>query len=171
MTTIDPRPDEADASAPVAAQAPQDGPQAAEQAEPAEDAADTALVRSLRLESRGRKDRVRALESRIAELEQEVGDHRTYRLDHAVREANAGRPRRLADVSDLFVFSSAADLLDDNGAPDPNKIQAALDQLIDKKPHLVQRTSGWDGGLRGSTVPPPAPSLGGLIGAAARGED
>ena len=44
---------------------------------------------------------------------------------------------RLFDPSDLTL---SADLLDDDGLTDKTKVQAAIQSLIDAKPHLAKRT-------------------------------
>jgi hypothetical protein len=57
--------------------------------------------------------------------------------------ALAANTRRLADPSDL---RPSADLLDDDGLPDPAKIDAAIEVLLTAKPHLASRTPRGDVG-------------------------
>jgi hypothetical protein len=133
---------------------------------------DNDLVRSLRAESRKRKERAQAAEERLAALEAELADHRRYRLEQTITEIASTQPNRLLanpmDLLDLNRLINPDDLLNDDGTPSPEKIEAAIADLLARKPHL-RATGGFDGGFKpGPTL---SPSLGSLIGRAARGED
>ena len=49
---------------------------------------------------------------------------------------------RLADPSDLLDGAAHGVLLDDNGAPDPEKVKAAISELLARRPHYAKRISG-----------------------------
>ncbi|MBA2557111.1 MAG: hypothetical protein H0V12_07200 [Chloroflexi bacterium] len=157
---------------PEAAETAQDAPQDTEAVEVAEGANDSDLVRSLRSESRNRKEKLRSAEERIADLEAEVADHRKHRLEQTIAELasplGGGIKRAMASPLDLLDFADASTLLDDAGRPDPDKIGEAIDGLLARKPHLAYRWGSMDGGVR--TAPSVAPSLGSLIGRVARGD-
>ena len=50
----------------------------------------------------------------------------------------------LADPADLLAHVDAADLTDDDGTPDPEKITVATAALLAKKPHLASRKPAGD---------------------------
>ena len=52
------------------------------------------------------------------------------------------RTARLADPSDLLDGADHAALVDDDGAPDPDKVKAAVSELLARKPHYAKRISG-----------------------------
>ena len=49
---------------------------------------------------------------------------------------------RLADPADLLDGADATALLDDDGAPDSEKVKAAVTELLARKPHYAKRISG-----------------------------
>jgi hypothetical protein len=49
---------------------------------------------------------------------------------------------RLADPADLLEGADTAALLGDDGAPDPEKVKAAVTELLGRKPHYAKRISG-----------------------------
>jgi len=49
---------------------------------------------------------------------------------------------RLADPSDLLDGATHAALVDDDGAPDPEKVKGAVSELLARKPHYAKRISG-----------------------------
>ena len=55
----------------------------------------------------------------------------------AVREEG-----RLADPSDLLDGAAHGVLLDDDGAPDPEKVKAANSELLARRPHYAKRIGG-----------------------------
>ena len=55
----------------------------------------------------------------------------------AVREEG-----RLADPSDLLDGAAHGILLDDDGAPDPEKVKAANSELLARRPHYAKRIGG-----------------------------
>jgi hypothetical protein len=69
-----------------------------------------------------------------------------------------GRPADLLDGAD------ATALLDDEGAPDPEKVKAAVAELLARKPHYVKRISGDVGrGARPGCPTDPNEELCGII--------
>ncbi len=66
--------------------------------------------------------------------------------------AYASESRKLADPSDLPMRD---DLLDEDGTPDRDKVLAAVDELLTRKPHLAAtRPVGDVGqGARGEVAP------------------
>jgi hypothetical protein len=55
----------------------------------------------------------------------------------AVREEG-----RLADPSDLLDGAAHGVLLDDDGAPDPEKVKAAISELLARRPRYAERIGG-----------------------------
>jgi hypothetical protein len=49
---------------------------------------------------------------------------------------------RLADPSDLLDGAAHGVLLDDNGAPDPEKVKAAISELLARRPHYAKGIGG-----------------------------
>jgi hypothetical protein len=49
---------------------------------------------------------------------------------------------RLADPSDLLDGAAHGVLLDDDGAPDPEKVKAAISELLARRPHYAKRIGG-----------------------------
>ena len=49
---------------------------------------------------------------------------------------------RLADPADLLDGADATALLGDDGAPDPEKVKAAVTELLARRPHYAKRISG-----------------------------
>ncbi len=127
-------------------------------------------VRRLRSEAAARRREVKEGEERITAMELEMRELREARLHRAVSDANATRRARLADVSDLWTFTDTADLVGEDGKPDPERIEAAIAELVQRKPHLaISPGSPTRGVMPGG--PPVAPlGLGALVGRAARGE-
>lgn len=93
------------------------------------DAFPRAYVEQLRKENADRRKRAEELEGRNAKL---VG-----RLLRAEVEADG----RLADPADLLDGADQAALLDDDGAVDPEKVKAAVTELLGRKPHYAKRIS------------------------------
>jgi hypothetical protein len=89
-----------------------------------------AYVEQLRKENAERRTRAEKLEGVNANL---VG-----RLLRAEVEADG----RLADPADLLDGADAAALLDDDGAVDPEKVKAAVTELLGRKPHYAKRIGG-----------------------------
>lgn len=105
---------------------------------PTEGSADSfprAVVEKLRKEAAGYRDRAKTAEARISELE------------HALHTAHVTATGRLADPTDL---AYAAEHLDD-----PDALTAAIDALLETKPHLAARQLHGDAGQgnRGDTQP------------------
>lgn len=73
-------------------------------------------------------------------------------LSRALVTAYAASTGRLADASDLPV---TADLMDNDGMPDAEKVTAAVAELLERKPHLAAtRPVGDVGqGVRGDAAP------------------
>lgn len=60
----------------------------------------------------------------------------------------------LADPSDLFAWTASEALFDEEGLPDDERIQEAIEGLLEKKPHLRTRDARGDidQGGRGENV-------------------
>jgi hypothetical protein len=88
---------------------------------------------------------------------------RTKRLTAGLLVAAVREDGRLADPSDLLDGADDAALLDDDGAPDPEKVKAAVSELLARKPHYAKRISGDVG--QGARPGPadPAEELWGII--------
>lgn len=89
-----------------------------------------AYVQELRAEAI--KHRLRA--KRATEGEQRLLAAETHRAAADV----------LADPTDLLTFTETAELLDDDGWPDPERIAAAAADLVARKPHLAVRRPRGD---------------------------
>lgn len=70
---------------------------------------------------------------------------------------------RLADPTDL---AYSDDLCDEHGVPDEAKVAAAVDELLERKPHLASRRPVGDVG-QGARPEPDGVSLAGLLRAGA----
>lgn len=86
----------------------------------------------------------------VEKLREEAAGHRVkaQRADEAVSRLTAATIEKvtagvLADPSDLPVTD---DLTDDDGWPDPEKIEAAARDLVARKPHLADRRPAGDVG-------------------------
>lgn len=84
-------------------------------------------------------------------------------VDTTVRSAAADH---LADPGDILVFADEADLLDDDGYPDPDKIVNAARALATARPHLAPRRPRGDIG-QGATAPAAGVDLAGILRARA----
>jgi hypothetical protein len=71
------------------------------------------------------------------------------------------------DPSDLLAVVDLADLRDDAGAVDAEKVRAAVLELGAAKPHLLKPPANFDAGVRTGSMPAP-PSFGAAIKDAAR---
>lgn len=129
---------------------------------------DAAYVKSLRSEAAARRREAKEGQERITAMEVELRELREDRFRRSLVDANA-RGHRLVDIDDLLVYGDRTDLVDDAGRPDPARIEAAIADLIAKRPHLAAPvptiTRGVQPGPR-----PAQPSLGAMLGRAARGE-
>jgi len=144
-----------------------DSPEAPEE-EPA--TFDASYVRGLRSEAAARRREVKEGQERVTALEAELVDLRESAFKRALVDVNVGQRRRLADPEDLLVFGDRAALVADDGKPDPVRIEAAIGELLGRKPHLAAPTGTVTRGVQGGSFVQPAPSLGSMLGRAARGE-
>jgi hypothetical protein len=87
-------------------------------------------VEQLRRENADRRKRAEELEGRNA------------RLVAGLLRAEVVADGRLADPADLLDTTDATGLLDGDGAPDPEKVKAAVTDLLGRKPHYAKRISG-----------------------------
>jgi hypothetical protein len=87
-------------------------------------------VEQLRKENADRRKRAEELEGRNA------------KLVAGLLRAEVVADGRLADPADLLDTADATALLDDDGAPDPEKVKAAVTDLLGRKPHYARRISG-----------------------------
>lgn len=86
-------------------------------------------------------------EAYVGKLRDEAAKHRREKkaladrlLDTTVKSSAVD----LADPADLLVYVDRADLLDEDGLPDPEKIVEAQNSLLEKKPHLRTRDARGD---------------------------
>lgn len=91
------------------------------------------------------RTRARTAEQRAEQLAERL-------METTVRSAASGV---LADPADLLLHVEAAELVDDDGLPDPDKIVHAARGLTASKPHLADRrpTAPIDQGARGEPQP------------------
>lgn len=87
-------------------------------------------VEQLRKENAERRKRAEELEGRNA------------RLVAGLLRAEVIADGRLADPADLLDGADHTALVDDDGAPDPEKVKAAVSELLARKPHYAKRISG-----------------------------
>jgi hypothetical protein len=87
-------------------------------------------VEQLRKENAERRKRAEELEGRNA------------KLVAGLLRAEVVTDGRLADPADLLDGVDATALLGDDGAPDPEKVKAAVSELLGRKPHYAKRISG-----------------------------
>jgi hypothetical protein len=87
-------------------------------------------VEQLRRENADRRKRAEELEGRNA------------RLVAGLLRAEVVADGRLADPADLLEGADAAALVGEDGAPDPEKVKAAVTELLGRKPHYAKRISG-----------------------------
>jgi hypothetical protein len=87
-------------------------------------------VEQLRKENADRRKRAEELEGRNA------------KLVAGLLRAEVVADGRLADPADLLDTTDATGLLGDDGAPDPEKVKAAVTDLLGRKPHYARRISG-----------------------------
>lgn len=130
---------------------------------------DAAYVKSLRSEAAARRREAKEGQERLTALEGELSELRAWRLDAAIREANVG-VMALADPADLLTFGDRAALVDDDGKPDPVRIEAAIAALIERKPHLRRPWGSVNQGVQPMPTIQERETLGGIIGRAARGQ-
>ncbi len=132
---------------------------------------DAAYVKSLRSEAAARRREAKEGQERITAMEVELRELREDRFRRSLVDANAASAgwHRLVDIDDLLVYGDRTALVDEAGRPDPARIEAAIADLIAKRPHLAAPvptiTRGVQPGPR-----PAQPSLGAMLGRAARGE-
>ncbi len=131
---------------------------------------DAQYVARLRSEAAQRRREVKAAEERISTMAAELEVFRESAFKRALVDVNVGQRRRLVDTNDLLTFTDRSELVDDDGRPDPAKITAAIEGLIATKPHLAMPTGTVTRGVQGGSFVQPAPSLGSMLGAVARGE-
>lgn len=77
--------------------------------------------------------RLRESEAKVATLEARVNDMHAAEVSRL-----ATGPGKLHDGGDLLLTTQLADLLDDEGGIDPDKVTEAVSTLAEKKPHLAK---------------------------------
>jgi hypothetical protein len=87
-------------------------------------------VEQLRRENADRRKRAEELEGR------------NTKLVAGLLRAEVVADGRLADPADLLDGTDTTVLLGDDGAPDPEKVKAAVSELLARKPHYAKRISG-----------------------------
>lgn len=137
--TTDPPTTDPPATDPPPADLPDDAPDVGD---PGEDGRYPAeVVARLRQEAADRRQRARTAEEAL-----EVANGRVSALSDrllAVEIASA-TSTILADPADLSTFAEAADLTGEDGLPDRDKIVAAANDLVARKPHLASRRPAGD---------------------------
>lgn len=132
---------------------------------------DAQYVARLRSEAAQRRREAKVAGERITTMELEMRELREDRFRRTLVDVNeATRGQRLVDVDDLLTYGDRTALVDDAGKPDPARIEAAIGELITKKPYLAIARGAPTRGVQGGSFVQPAPSLGQLLGHAARGE-
>ncbi len=131
---------------------------------------DREYVAKLRSEAAQRRREAKEAGAQLTAMEVELGELREARLHRAVSDANATRRARLADVSDLWTFTDTADLVGEDGKPDAERIEAAITELVQRKPHLAISPGSPTRGVMPGGPPVAQPSLGAMLGSAARRE-
>ena len=130
-------------------QPPDDGGQ--DQPTPLSEGKDTA---ALRREAAGYRRKLREAEGTNERLAERVAE-----MQKANIEAQVSGPGKLADPADLWLTVKLDDLLAEDGAIDPEKVKAKLDQVLAEHPAWKDKTHpGLGGGARGTQ--PTAPSFG-----------
>ncbi len=91
---------------------------------------------------------------RDAEATRDTLAARVQKYQTAEAERVAAGPGRLLDASDLWRVTDLADVLGDDGELDPAKVNAAVDKLLEDKPHYgaPQTSLDLDLGARGAPV-------------------
>lgn len=100
------------------------------------------IIRDLRSEAAGNRKTAQEATTERDEL-------RTKLHERAAAEALEGVRSLMADPEDLTRFVDAAELVGDDGAPDPEKYEAKAKELIEAKPHLAARAAGRSGNAVG----------------------
>ncbi len=115
-------------------------------------------VEQLRKEAGDHRVKRREAEQRVADLEERL-------LDVTLRSAAESV---LADPGDLLLHAERADLVDEDGFPDADRIVEAAQQLASERPHLASRRPSRPvaQGERGDSDEAPV-SLSGLLRARA----
>ncbi len=108
------------------------------------------------------RTRLRAVEAERDALTQRLARMQQVEVDRLVAS-------RMADPEDLRVLGKIeiADLLDDEGEVDPDKVEQAVSDLLERKPRLAKdyepNAAGFDGGARQS-VSASLPTWGSVLG-------
>lgn len=124
-----------------------------EEAEPSADGTFPAeYVANLRREAAERRVAAREAEQATATATARLEALQGRLLALEVAAATAGV---LADPSDLLTFVNAADLADDDGNPDAEKIKSAAVELASRKPHLAPRLGPTGDVDQGARAPGP----------------
>ncbi len=105
---------------------------------------------------------------RDAEATRDTLAARVQRFQTAEAERVAAGPGRLLDPTDLWRVTDLADVVDDDGELDLEKVSDAVDKLIERKPHYAepQTSLDLDLGPRGAVQSKPAVSWRDVIGPA-----
>jgi hypothetical protein len=95
-----------------------------------------------------------AFRTRAKELEQENDRLRGSLETYLKREAEAMTAGRLISPADLWLQAKLEDVVGEEGRPDPAKVAAALQALLEVRPHLAPPKPG---ALAGNHQPPTTP--------------
>lgn len=104
-------------------------------------------IPELRREAAGYRHKLRETEGERDALAEQVTAMRRAEVERLAGD-------RLADSGDLWRSGVEVDqLLSDEGAPDPEKVGAVVEQLVKDRPHYRKQASpDFDGGARESAV-------------------
>ncbi len=103
---------------------------------------------------------------RDAEATRDTLAARVQKYQTAEAERVAAGPGRLLDPTDLWRVTELADVVDDDGEVDAEKVSDAVDKLIERKPHYAapQTSLDLDLGVRGGPVKAGSPTWADVIG-------
>jgi hypothetical protein len=120
-------------------------------------------VGKLRHEAASRRRQLRQVEAERDALRDQVDDFHRERVERLAAQ-------RLTDGTDVWTAVELGELRDEDGALDESKVRAALDDLVQRKPHWRKPTEplvDLHAGVRQTA--PEAPSFGGDLKRALRG--
>ena len=92
----------------------------------------------------------------LREAEAERDSLRTAVQHYQRAEIERIAANHLAQPSDLFLVSDQAELLADDGTPDPEKIGLKCAEIVRERPSWAPRTPNYDGGARTSAAAGPS---------------
>ena len=127
----------------------------------ADDVRDPAALERSR-EAAGYRTRLRAAEDQLGQRDAALDAMRSEvdRLHRAEAERLADT---LANPNDLWLVSDLAELRDDAGRLDAEKVKAKVAEVVKERPAWRRKTVGFDGGARTRSAPARSPGLSDLL--------